>query len=44
MKKWISVETALMPDGKTISLNEHDGNYFVCIDGADLMSIHRRAC
>jgi spermidine synthase len=43
MKKWISVETALMPDGKTISLNEHDGNYFVRVNGADLMSTRRHA-
>jgi len=43
MKKWTCVETALMPDGKTISLIEHDGNYFVRVDGADLMSTRRHA-
>ena len=43
MKKWTSIETALMPDGKTISLNEHDGNYFIRVDGADLMSTRRHA-
>ncbi|HEX4135413.1 MAG TPA: hypothetical protein VHY84_12440 [Bryobacteraceae bacterium] len=43
MKKWTSVETALTPDGKTISLNEHDGNYFIRVDGADLMSTRRHA-
>ena len=43
MKKWTSIETALMPDGKTISLHEHDGNYFVRVDGADLMSTRRHA-
>jgi spermidine synthase len=43
MKKWTCVETALMPDGKTISLNEHDGNYFIRVDGADLMSTRRHA-
>jgi len=43
MKKWTAVETALMPDGKTISLNEHDGNYFIRVDGADLMSTRRHA-
>jgi len=43
MKKWTSVDTALMPDGKTISLNEHDGSYSVRIDGANLMSTRRHA-
>jgi spermidine synthase len=43
MKKWTSVDTALMPDGKTISLNEHDGSYVVRVDGADLMSTRRHA-
>jgi spermidine synthase len=41
MKKWNSVDTALMPDGKTISLNEHDGSYSVRVNGADLMSTRR---
>ena len=43
MKKWTCLETARMPDGKTISLNEHDGNYFIRVDGADLMSTRRHA-
>ena len=43
MKKWSLVDTALMPDGKTISFNEHDGDYVVRIDGADLMSTRRHA-
>jgi hypothetical protein len=43
MKKWTSVDTALMPDGKTISLNEHDGIYSVRVDGANLMSTRRHA-
>ena len=43
MKKWTCVETVKMPDGKTISLNEHDGNYFIRVDGADLMSTRRHA-
>jgi spermidine synthase len=43
MKKWTSVDTALMPDGKTISLNEHDGTYSVRVDGANLMSTRRHA-
>lgn len=43
MKKWTSVDTALMPDGRTISLNEHDGTYFVRVGGANLMSTRRHA-
>jgi spermidine synthase len=43
MKKWTAIDTALMPDGKTISLSEHDGTYSVRIDGADLMSTRRHA-
>jgi spermidine synthase len=43
MKKWTSVDTALMPDGKTISLSEHDGSYSVRVDGAGLMSTRRHA-
>jgi len=43
MKKWTSVDTAVMPDGKTISLNEHDGSYSVRVDGVDLMSTRRHA-
>jgi spermidine synthase len=43
MKKWTSVKIALMPDGKTISLNEHDGNYSIRVDGAELMSTRRHA-
>ena len=43
MKKWTSVDTALMPDGKTISLYEHDGSYYVRVDGAGLMSTRRHA-
>ena len=44
MKKWISVDTALMPDGKTVSLYEHDGSYSVRVGGgAELMSTRRHA-
>ena len=43
MKKWRSVDTARMPDGKTISLTEHDGTYSVRVDGVDLMSTRRHA-
>jgi spermidine synthase len=43
LKKWTSVDTSVMPDGKTISLNEHDGSYSIRVDGADLMSTRRHA-
>jgi spermidine synthase len=43
MKKWTCLDTALMPDGQTISLNEHDGGYSVRIEGAELMSTRRHA-
>lgn len=43
MKKWTCLDTALMPDGQTISLNEHDGGYSVRIDGAELMLTRRHA-
>lgn len=38
MKKWTSVDKTLTPDGKTISLDEHDGSYTIRVDGATLMS------
>src|ERR1017187_6670302 len=38
MKKWTTLERALTPDGKTISLHEHDGSYTIRVDGAVLMS------
>jgi spermidine synthase len=43
MKKWNMIDTALMPDGKTISLREHDGTYAIRVDGAELMSTRRNA-
>ncbi len=43
MKKWTTVDTAPMPDGKTISLHEHDGTYCIRVDGAALMSTRRHA-
>jgi len=43
MKKWTTLDTALMPDGKTISLYEHDGSYSVRVGGAELMSTRRHA-
>ena len=38
MKKWTAVDRALTPDGKTVSLQEHDGSYAILVDGAMLMS------
>jgi spermidine synthase len=43
MKRWTCLDTALMPDGQTISLNGHDGSYSVRIAGAELMSTRRHA-
>ena len=37
MKKWTTVDKTLV-DGKTISLDEHDGSYTIRVDGAALMS------
>jgi spermidine synthase len=38
VKKWTSVDRTLTRDGKTISLDEHDGSYTIRVDGAALMS------
>lgn len=38
MKKWTLLDRALTPDGKALTLHEHDGNYTIRVDGADLMS------
>jgi spermidine synthase len=43
VKKWTAVDRALTPDGKTISLEEHDGSYFIRVDGAPLMSTRQHA-
>jgi spermidine synthase len=43
MKKWTPVDKALTPDGKTISLHEHDGTYAIRVDGAQLMSTRQHA-
>jgi spermidine synthase len=43
MKKWTCLDSALIPGGKTVSLNEHDGEYAIRIDGAELMSTRRHA-
>jgi spermidine synthase len=43
MKKWTTLEQALTPDGKTISLHEHDGSYAIRVDGVPLMSTRQHA-
>jgi spermidine synthase len=43
MKKWTAVDQALTPDGKTISLHEHDGSYMIQVDGVPLMSTRQHA-
>jgi spermidine synthase len=43
VKKWTAVDKTLTPDGKTISLHEHDGSYSIRVDGAELMSTRRHA-
>ena len=43
MKKWTAVDQALTPDGKTISLHEHDGSYAIRVDGIPLMSTRQHA-
>jgi hypothetical protein len=43
LKKWTLVAQSLTPDGKTISLNEHDGSYSIRVDGSELMSTRQHA-
>src|SRR5258708_4373106 len=43
VKKWKRVDETLTPDGKTISLDEHEGTYTIRVDGAPLMSTLRHA-
>ena len=43
MKKWTSLDTTLTPDGRTISLHEHDGSYAIRVGGVALMSTRRHA-
>jgi spermidine synthase len=43
VKKWTPVDRTLTPDGKTISLHEHDGSYAIRVDGVALMSTRRHA-
>ena len=43
VKPWIQLEQTLGPDGKLISLHEHDGSYAIRVDGAELMSTRQHA-
>jgi spermidine synthase len=43
VKKWTPVDRTLTPDGKTISLHEHDGSYAIRVNGAELMSTRQHA-
>ena len=43
MKRWITLDKTLTADGKTISLEEHDGSYTIRVDGAVLMSTRQHA-
>jgi spermidine synthase len=43
VKKWTLVDKTLTPDGKTISLHEHDGSYTIRVDAAELMSTRQHA-
>ena len=41
MKKWTLVDRALMPDGKELTLHEHDGEYVIRLNNEELMSTRR---
>jgi spermidine synthase len=43
VKKWTTLDRALTPDGKTVSLHEHDGSYAIRVDGIPLMSTRQHA-
>jgi len=43
VKQWTEVEKTLTPDGRTISLWEHDGSYTIRVDGVALMSTRQHA-
>jgi spermidine synthase len=43
VKTWTTVDQALTPDGKTISLHEHDGSYAIRVAGIPLMSTRQHA-
>jgi spermidine synthase len=37
MKQWTTVDRTVTPNGKTITLDQHDGDYSIRVDGATLM-------
>ena len=41
MKPWTLIDRTQAPDGKSITLHEHDGNYYIRVDGVPLMSTHQ---
>lgn len=43
MKKWTTVDRTTTPDGKALSLEEHDGDYTIRLDGAVLMTTRQHA-
>ena len=43
MKRWTTLDRTLTADGKTISLEVHDGSYAIRVDGAMLMSTRQHA-
>ena len=43
VKKWTTLDRALTPDGKWISLHEHDGSYAIRVDSVPLMSTRQHA-
>jgi spermidine synthase len=43
VKKWTTIDRVLTLDGKTISLDEHDGSYAIRVDGIPLMSTRQHA-
>jgi spermidine synthase len=43
LKKWTLAGRTLTPDGKIVSLHEHDGSYTIRVDGAELMSTRRHS-
>jgi spermidine synthase len=41
VKTWNLIEQALTPEGKALSLHEHDGSYYIRLDGQPLMSTRK---
>lgn len=43
MKQWTLVDQTFTPDGKILSLHEHDGSYVIRVGGTELMSTRQHA-